>query len=168
MPATSAKVVLTTNCVDCGVEKRFDQYAIKRGRHLNLRCRSCGLKFVNLNRPKRTKEQLAEYQRKYYQANKQKLDQYSNGWREAKRLDMIKQAGGKCVCCGEDDPIVLDFDHINDDGAVHRKQTKRTNVVNILATQGLDLTVFQLLCKNCNWKKEYARRKNASKIPKAA
>lgn len=168
MPATSVSIVLTTNCIDCGVEKHFDKYAIKRERHLNPRCRLCGLRFAKASKPKRTKEELAAYQKNYYQSNKAKLDAYSNEWREAKRLEMIEQAGGKCVECGVDDPIVLDFDHINNDGAEHRKQTKRTNVVNILAKHGLDASRFQLLCKNCNWKKEYWRRKNASEIRKAA
>ena len=116
----------------------------------------------------RTPEDKAEYLRNYYQKNKLRLDVYSNEWREQRRNEFIKEAGGKCVECGIDDPIVLDFDHINDDGAAHRKQTKRTNVVNILAKSGFDHSKFQLLCKNCNWKKEYKRRKNASEIKKAA
>jgi hypothetical protein len=110
----------------------------------------------------------AEYQKKYYQKNKKKLDAYSNQWRFIKRLEFIKQAGGKCVECGETDPIVLDFDHINDDGAEHRKKTKRTNVVNILAKEGINITKFQLLCKNCNWRKGYNRRQNAKCIKEAA
>jgi hypothetical protein len=117
---------------------------------------------------KRAPEDKAEYLRNYYQKNKLRLDTYSNEWREQKRNEFIKAAGGKCVECGVDDPIVLDFDHINDDGAEHRKQTKRTNVVNILVKTGFDPDKFQLLCKNCNWKKEYRRRKNASEIRKAA
>ena len=114
------------------------------------------------------KVEKAKYQRKYYEANKEKLDAYSNQWRLNKRLELIKQAGGKCVECGESDPIVLDFDHINNDGAEHRKKTKRTNVVNILSKEGIDVTKFQLLCKNCNWRKEYNRRQNAKRIKEAA
>jgi len=110
----------------------------------------------------------SEYNRKYYLANKAKLDDYSNQWRINKRLELIQMAGGKCVECGESDPIVLDFDHINDDGAEHRKKTKRTNIVNILSKEGIDSNTFQLLCKNCNWRKEYNRRQNAKRIKKAA
>lgn len=118
--------------------------------------------------PNKDKEERAAYMREYYARNKQKLDAYSNNWRATKRLEFIMQAGGKCVCCGEADPIVLDFDHINDDGASHRRHTKRTNVVNIFAKEGIDVTKFQLLCKNCNWRKEYNRRLNAKQIEKAA
>lgn len=118
--------------------------------------------------PSKSKEEKAKYMREYYAKNKAKADAYSNNWRAEKRLEFIAAAGGKCVCCGESDPIVLDFDHINDDGAEHRKKTKRTNVVNIFSKKGLDTSVFQLLCKNCNWRKEYNRRQDAKRIKKAA
>lgn len=112
------------------------------------------------------KEAKAAYMKEYYVRNREKLDAYSNDWRAKKRLDFIAQAGGKCVCCGESDPIVLDFDHINDDGAEHRKQTKRTNITNIFAKEGIDTSKFQLLCKNCNWRKEFQRRQDAKCIKK--
>lgn len=177
MPASSEKqkVELVTHCCDCGAEKRFDQYAIKRGRHLNPRCRLCGLRFAKANNPnKRTAEDKKQYQKEYYAKNKQKLDTYSNEWRANKRLELIAFAGGKCNCCGESDPIVLDFDHIHNDGAEHRRSERQSNMVTLILRTGFDPNRFQLLCKNCNWRKEYQRRKddgrnkNASQVSKAA
>lgn len=59
--------------------------------------------------------------------------------------------GSICACCGETDHIFLSIDHINDDGAEHRKQTG----------QGIDGLYrwlkdnqypegFRVLCHNCN------------------
>jgi hypothetical protein len=118
--------------------------------------------------PLKNKDDKAAYMREYYSRNRKKLDEYSNNWRMTKRLEFIVTAGGKCICCGETDPIVLDFDHINDDGAEHRKETKRANIVNIFSKEGVDISKFQLLCKNCNWRKEYTRRQDAKRIKKAA
>ena len=118
--------------------------------------------------PAKSAEAKALYQRQYYLANKERLDKASNDWRANKRLELIKKFGGKCAECGESDPIVLDFDHVNNDGAAHRKETKKKNVAHILAAFDVDPSRFQLLCKNCNWKKEYWRRKDAKRIAEAA
>lgn len=79
---------------------------------------------------------------------------------------LIELLGGKCVHCGETDPVVLDFDHINDDGALHRQKTKgkpgTNKCTNYLVKKDIDK--FQLLCKNCNWRKEYWRRKEMTKF----
>ena len=60
--------------------------------------------------------------------------------------------GAKCIVCGETRKLCLTIDHINNDGAEHRKITggggyntycwlKRNNY-----PKG-----FQVLCRNCNW-----------------
>lgn len=166
MPSTSKKeVAVTTQCIDCGCNRYFSKYEVARGRHNTTRCRLCATKEYYKNKPKRTKEQKAAYMREYYQRRKAELDTYTAEWRERKRVQLIQQLGGKCGKCGESDPIVLDFDHINDDGAEHRRATRKRNVVFLVADPERQ---FQLLCKNCNWRKEYARRKNAEQNSKAA
>lgn len=50
------------------------------------------------------------------------------------------------------DPDVLQIDHVNDDGAIERKQSGGNDKIyrNVLAdTEGR----YQILCANCNWKK---------------
>jgi hypothetical protein len=64
-----------------------------------------------------------------------------------KRLKAISHYGGKCVCCGESNWAFLEFDHINNDGSIHRKNAK-INAEWIIANGYPDY--LQLLCANCN------------------
>lgn len=40
------------------------------------------------------------------------------------RLDAIEHYGGECAVCGEDNPIYLVLDHVNDDGNEHRRNVR--------------------------------------------
>lgn len=77
------------------------------------------------------------------------------------RLRAIALLGGKCVHCGIDDPIVLNIDHIEDDGAIERKTLDPTQICARLAQGKLSTERYQLLCCNCNWRKEYFRRRGS-------
>jgi hypothetical protein len=67
------------------------------------------------------------------------------------RLKCIAEYGSKCTCCGEDNWAFLEFDHINNDGAEHRKITK--NMPRWLIENNFPSTI-QLLCSNCNKAKQ--------------
>lgn len=92
--------------------------------------------------------------RRSYQRNKKARDQYAKNWRESERRKLVSDFGWRCASCGENDPIVLDFDHIANDG--HTDSGK-----NIIFEVKQKPTRFQLLCKNCNWRKEFWRRKKS-------
>jgi len=106
---------------------------------------------VKLPRPKRTPDEKKAYQADYYRRRKVELDAYAKTWRKLERLRLIESFGGRCSECGEGDTIVLDFDHIGNDG--HKGTGK-----NIIFEVKQNPERFQLLCKNCNWRKEYWRR----------
>lgn len=66
----------------------------------------------------------------------------------------VKYYGGKCACCGELESVFLTIDHINNDGAEHRRQTNGAarNIYRWLEANDYP-EGFQVLCMNCNFGK---------------
>lgn len=68
------------------------------------------------------------------------------------RAEMLSTYGARCSCCGEDEPVFLELDHVNDDGAAHRREigrgSKRTYTH--LKRLGWPKDGHRLLCANCN------------------
>lgn len=88
---------------------------------------------------------------------------------QRKLKEEVKQAyGGKCACCGEVDTRFLTIDHINDDGADHRRQMRPGGrgcggkIYTILKKEGFP-EGYRLLCWNCN----SGRSVNGGKCPHA-
>jgi hypothetical protein len=73
------------------------------------------------------------------------------------RDDVFAAYGGyHCACCGEPEPVFLEIDHINNDGAAHRKLLKGggRHLYNWLRTNKYP-PGFQVLCANCNRAKRF-------------
>lgn len=82
-------------------------------------------------------------------------------WREVKylksrrsllraKLSVLEHYGKKCCCCGEDTFEFLTMDHINKDGAKHRKLEKYSSIYYWLRTNNYPSN-FRILCWNCNF-----------------
>lgn len=77
---------------------------------------------------------------------------------------LVNELGGCCKECQESDIIVLQFDHIKDDGYKDKKNGVRQGrtiyhyygIYN--ADRRLFFSTFQILCANCNVRKEHKRR----------
>lgn len=67
------------------------------------------------------------------------------------KKDVITAYGGKCECCGETRIEFLTIDHVNGDGAEHRRKY-RGNIYRWYRIHGYP-TGFQVLCMNCNLSK---------------
>jgi hypothetical protein len=83
-------------------------------------------------------------------------------WVDDIRLEMVAAYGGSCLRCGENDPIVLLLDHINDDAKLDKKQNGHHGgwmMYRHLRKLGWPKDRHQLLCHNCNYRKEYERRR---------
>ena len=72
------------------------------------------------------------------------------------RWTVLMHYGGipqKCSCCGESEVKFLTIDHVNNDGAKHRKEIVG-NLTQWLLKNGLP-EGFQILCYNCNCAKGF-------------
>jgi hypothetical protein len=76
------------------------------------------------------------------------------------KLEMIEAYGGECSRCGEDHPLFLVLDHINNNGHLERVGNG-DDFIQYLHSLGYPGrgTQLQLLCHNCNAEKEYSRRR---------
>lgn len=76
-------------------------------------------------------------------------------WRVALKAEVFNAYGNQCACCGEAEVTFLALDHVNGDGAEHRRSLAagyagRTYQVYLdVKRQGFPPT-YQLLCNNCN------------------
>lgn len=72
------------------------------------------------------------------------------------KLKVLDRYGGKCACCGEAEPEFLAIDHINNDGAEHRREIGikggGTMFYQWLVKNNFP-NGFQVLCFNCNFAK---------------
>lgn len=75
-------------------------------------------------------------------------------YRRQLRLAAFKVYGEYCLCCGETNDIFLCIDHVNNDGAVHRRTDLRCGkTIYIWLRRNNYPAGFQTLCYNCNMAK---------------
>ena len=125
-------------CVDCGVTPP----ALER-----QRCQTCLTK-RNLS-TKRWYEQDVDHARASLTQRRRVI-----------RLEVLAHYGGVCVCCGENTEAFLTLDHVNDDGAAHKRELKchgGTAMYHYAKRAGYPPTL-QLLCWNCNAAKHYYKQ----------
>lgn len=63
---------------------------------------------------------------------------------------MLDAYGRKCVCCGETEEAFLTLEHVNRDGAAHRRQVQGA-IYWDLKRRGWPKDGYTVLCMNCNW-----------------
>lgn len=67
------------------------------------------------------------------------------------KVRVIEGYGGKCVCCGESEPLFLQLDHVNNDGAIERKKYPKSTQLYLKVIREGFPSDYQLLCANCNF-----------------
>lgn len=145
-------------CRRCGCDLNKETWHPSLRKKNSKVCKACNLSLGNDWR-KKNPDRSRAYAKKYYRQN----PGYSLNWcrqnRKKIRAEMLLSYGGKCNQCGTDNPIVLDIDHVNNDGAVDRKNGLwGWRLYRWLRKNGYPKDRFQLLCRNCNWIKERTRK----------
>lgn len=99
--------------------------------------------------------------------HKAKSEQYR---RALKHAALVAYGNAVCVCCGEKDELFLTLDHVNNDGAAHRRQIRAKGFAGVAFYSYLRVRGFpnrpplQVLCYNCNC----GRRANKGLCPHKA
>lgn len=142
--------VVEKKCTKCGQFKPVENFAARKGKTRRIgsthtECKQC----ANARRAELRKERYANEPGFAEKAIIVSKTSYNK-----QRHAAIMAYGGMCACCGEDNELFLTFDHINNDGYIHRKSLGGRNcggkrMVNWIAKNGYPQTI-QLLCYNCN------------------
>lgn len=154
-------LVETITCRDCGEEK-------PRWRPQQNLCHDCYKEYLRKyqaqNREKMRADKRAHYHKKkvenpeWREAERKRTLEYYHGLRR----EVLNAYGGmKCACCGETEEQFLTLDHINNDGADHRRELlgKSGKVPGVTGSLYGSLKKkgfppgFQVLCMNCNFSK---------------
>lgn len=77
-------------------------------------------------------------------------------------VNVLTNGEGTCRHCGQGDIDMLCVDHVEDDGKQHRQVIGRTGLYRWLMRNDYPAG-FQVLCYNCNMKKEVMRRRSLRK-----
>lgn len=130
-------------CVDCRREKHYEWRKKNPERWRALSAKSRAKRLSDPAKLAKERARTREY------------------WRDL-RQEVITAYGGKCICCGETERSFLSLDHVNNDGAEHRRALgygERNGIGASSATlrwakkNGYPNTL-QVLCVNCNMSKQ--------------
>lgn len=97
-----------------------------------------------------------EWEKRNPEKARNKALRYEPERRARLRSEVLQAYGGRCACCGEPEPKFLGVDHINNDGAEHRRElniSAGSRFYKWLKANKFPKDNFQLLCHNCNFAK---------------
>lgn len=99
-------------------------------------------------------EQARATQRKWYSENMEHVRKRERDYNARIKLQVLKEyceGDIKCLCCGEVHIIMLSIDHINRDGAAHRRVIGRgSGRLYAWLRKNNYPPGFRVLCINCN------------------
>jgi hypothetical protein len=167
-------------CKTCGEAKPLDEFEIlnaARGWRRGV-CKPCKAEGMR-EWASRSQDLIKANRRAYHEQNRDKVIQRVNDWVAANpgkrrqnalsyyyRLQdqaIMAYGGYKCACCGEEEPLFLSIDHVNNDGAQHRKELGSLGGHKLYKwlKEGGYPGGFQVLCMNCN----HGRHRNNGVCP---
>lgn len=122
-------------------------------------CKYCGVKLDEVNTPKsahgsggRCRKCFIAFKVAYFKSTpseKRRSQHHKDSC--ALRWQTFQAYGGKCACCGETKPEFLAMDHIDGNGAAHRRKIKKVGLsfYRWLRTNNWP-SGYRVLCHNCN------------------
>lgn len=92
------------------------------------------------------------YQRAQYRKHAEKYLAHKKAYQKAVKAAVFAAYGKTCKCCGETQELFLDIDHMDNDGAEHRRKHRLSSGFQFylwLVKHNFPSN-FQTLCCNCN------------------
>ena len=132
---------------------RFSPYRRNRDKHAS-RCKACQVQLA-LKWQAQNPEKAAARKRAWREKNRELLQERGRARNLAVKTEVISAYGGFCACCGEAEIAFLAIDHINGDGADHRRSGEVAHGRSFYEwLRANDYPAgFQVLCFNCNFAK---------------
>lgn len=100
------------------------------------------------------REAIAKRKHENWLKTKSKNPFFNSDINRRNRLEALDAYGRRCACCGETTLAFLTIDHINNDGAEHRRSIvgggSGSTFIKWLKRNGYPKDNFQVLCFNCN------------------
>lgn len=146
------------HCNRCGRDLPFGCfYKDKETGEPKAECKECR-KGRTMDRYHQKRDHCLGVRRVYQQRNRQHIRERDKASRFARKLEVFGHYGGAfCQCCGETCVDMLSLDHINQDGAEHRRSLKKEiggvaggHFIYAWARRNNFPPMFQVLCMNCN------------------
>ena len=96
-------------------------------------------------------DQVRQRAREYYEEHKKEIIKRKSIKDRELKEEVIAAYGGTCECCGESAIEFLTIDHINNDGAEHRRRVgKGRQMYADIKAQDFPEGRYRVLCFNCN------------------
>lgn len=109
------------------------------------------------------KESCSKSRKKYIKTHRKERKEYNNQLNQAVKFEVLGHYSvighPNCPHCRIDDLDVLTIDHVNNDGAAHRKEQGTGSALYVWLKRNNYPEGYQVLCCNCNMKKEVLRRR---------
>ena len=155
-------------CRVCSETKEIVEFRLVKNRnrvYRSNRCLSCEKEWMrNYAASPAIRQRQNDAMRKFRRENPEAARAHGRKWakytRDKNMRTVYEAYGNKCQCCGEDNPLFLSVDHVNNDGYLERKAHTQGNLYSRIIRAGFPDT-YQLLCFNCNM----AKRRNNGVCP---
>jgi hypothetical protein len=109
----------------------------------------------------KNRERLLQKRRAYLKEHREQRQKYNRTYNQKIKVEVLTHYGkGRlaCVVCGEVRLDCLSIDHINNDGAIHRKAIGTGTSLYHWLKQNDYPEGYQTLCMNCQWLKKKGKR----------
>lgn len=120
-------------------------------------CKACAATYGKAHY-EANREKTATRHKEWYEANRTQVAAGRRAWHLERKRIVIERYGGKCACCGEANLAFLSIDHVNNDGAQHRRNIghgKTSTRIYAWAMKNDYPDSLQVLCMNCNCGKQW-------------